>query len=112
MKPFPSDDQIREAHAVFDEDHDRLRTELFSALTVVDRRPLQQASKTRRIAWTAIGLVAGLLALVSLAFALIDGASRPAYALDGIHERLRQIRSLHVKGWTYYVETKEGKENV
>jgi hypothetical protein len=110
MKSFPSDDRIREAHAVFDEDHDRLRNQLISALTVVGRRALQQASRTRRITWTAVALVASLLALVSLAIALIDGASRPVYALDGIHERLRQVRSLHVKGWTYYVESKPGKE--
>ncbi|MGQ0637157.1 MAG: LolA family protein [Planctomycetaceae bacterium] len=113
MNHSPSDDDLRQVYAAFRKDHDRLRTELLSALSDVRPTSRQPADwLTSRRTWLAIA--ASICVTVALAcwFALIATAPRTALALDGVYERFQKVRRLHVKGWTYYVHLVDGKEAI
>jgi hypothetical protein len=112
MNQVPSDDDFRQAYAVFDDDHAALRDQFVSLLPAggvvypLPRRP------ARRGVWLALGVCACLALAVGtwLAFFTVGVAPRPAYALEGIHDRLLAVRSLHIKGWTYHSIEVDGKE--
>lgn len=100
MNPIPSDDEFREAYALVEGDQDALRARFVSLLPaggvtypLPDRQPLARV----RLA----GALAACLALAGVAWLAFFGVSpdRPAYALDGIHDRLLKVRSLYLKGW-------------
>jgi hypothetical protein len=115
MTHIPSEDEIRQAYAALDVDHDRLRDELLSKLPdrlVTPRAP----SPLHRRRWLAIAVSACVVAPLIAWFAHVGFSPHPAYALEGVHERLLKIHSLHVKGWSYQVvpdkESDDGEKTI
>jgi hypothetical protein len=91
MNP-PTDDDFRTAYAAFEQNHAVRRDAMLAQLpierTVRRRLPLRP-------------LVAALAAVLVVGFGIAGFEAMrpaPAYALDGLRERLQSLRSLHLKG--------------
>lgn len=113
MKPAPSDDEMRQAYAVFEREHDSLRGELLAAVARGDHerpRPHCPAPQRSWLAYCVTAIAASLAIAAGLWFAFAGLDSRPVYALEGIHDRLVKIRSLHVTGWMYQTVVVDGQE--
>jgi hypothetical protein len=107
MIPTPENDYAK-AHALFNRGHAEQRARLQTALSQIgpqcpQRTWWRNASLPLRL--TAAGLmIAATVALLSLS------QGERAYGLEGLKERLRTIRSLHLKGWLYhYTNSDSGK---
>jgi hypothetical protein len=113
MKPAPSDDEIREAHAVFDLEHETLRDDLLAALARGDhKRPRRHYRAAQRswLTYCVTAVAASLAIAAGLWFVFVGLNSRPVFALEGIRDRLLKIHSLHVTGWMYQTVVVDAQE--
>jgi outer membrane lipoprotein-sorting protein len=93
--------QLDEAHAAFEEGHEQARARLLALLTSESSQLARKKSWTRVFpflgAWTMKQQLAfgGVFLMVALASAVIwiGSAPRPAFAMNGLAESIRQARS-------------------
>jgi hypothetical protein len=91
----PSDDMFRDAHSVFQRNHEDLREAMLSSLPSTP--PVKSRPRFRRI---LTGLAAALLIGLGIT-AFFTTRTAPAYGLEGLRERLLMLRSLYLKGWMF-----------
>ncbi|WP_010586371.1 LolA family protein [Schlesneria paludicola] len=110
MNQLPTDDDLRKAHGVFRADHDRLRNELLAVLPGHAMISDHAAKTAQRSIW----ITAAMSACVAVAFAAWfvagDFNHRPVFALDGVQDRMLQVRSLYYKGVMYQTFDVGGQE--
>ncbi len=97
---LPTEELLNDAYAAFGRVHDARKQEF---MAMINQRAaaskIRSRPKSRR---QIVSLVAALAAAVLVAVG-IGSLMRPApaYGLEGLPERIRQLRSLYVKGWLY-----------
>src|SRR6516162_6839045 len=97
-------DDLRQVSALLHRDHNEQRSALLAAIARGDHlqfEPARAAGDRKWLRRSVLALAACCAAAVGAWFIFVTGSSTAAYALDGIHERLVKIRSLHVTGRMY-----------
>ncbi|HEY3964610.1 MAG TPA: hypothetical protein VGM05_08690 [Planctomycetaceae bacterium] len=115
MKSPPSDEDLRQAYSVGDNEHHRLRQELLTAVMRGDHRQFPQRFVGPGRKWLAAGIsaiAASLLIAAGVWLFFASVAPAPAYSFEGLRDRLLKVRSLHVTGWTCQTITVDGQEKI
>lgn len=110
MKPSITDEELHQAHLVFQRDHLRLRHKLLESLSSRPTKDSRSSFRANRFAVYSAALSVCLAVVVTSWVVIGDWTSRTVYAVDGIHERFQNIQSLHVKGFFYSEIEVDGKK--